>query len=166
MQSKAFKYISFVMIIAVMAVIFAFSNRPASESVAESNIFSLKIIDGNVDDYEDMDAVQKQAVLDYIDWFVRKTAHVLEFAALSFWIYLHLFAVRSKTFERGRIFSWRMGLLSAAASLVYAGTDEIHQLFVSGRTCTWMDIGIDSIGCVLGVPLAVLVIAVWRKVCR
>jgi VanZ family protein len=42
-------------------------------------------------------------------------------------------------------------LYSVAVSIFYAFTDEFHQLFVTGRTGQFIDIGIDMIGVLIGV---------------
>jgi VanZ family protein len=48
--------------------------------------------------------------------------------------------------------------LAALLSVLYAVSDEIHQLYVPGRNgCLW-DVGIDSCGVLLAV------IALWNKV--
>ena len=40
-----------------------------------------------------------------------------------------------------------------AAGTLFAVTDEIHQIYVSGRSCEFRDILIDSCGVALGVLL-------------
>ena len=73
---------------------------------------------------------------------VRKAAHVTEYFILSWLIHRRL-----------RQEGWRP-LRAATASLVvsvaYACIDELHQVFVPGRTATWGDVGIDSLGAAAG----------------
>lgn len=72
---------------------------------------------------------------------VRKCAHVTEFAVLHL-TFLHGFYQWG---SRGK------GWLSRAllATVLYACTDEFHQLFVPGRAGKLTDVMIDSIGAVL-----------------
>ena len=78
-------------------------------------------------------------------WYVleRKGAHVFEYAVLT------LLAFR---FMRSRYLQESFGrvvLLSAAFSLMYAATDELHQFFVFGRGAKMADVMIDGGGILL-----------------
>ena len=42
-------------------------------------------------------------------------------------------------------------IVSILLSILYSCTDEIHQLFVSGRSGSIIDVMIDSIGIILGI---------------
>ena len=48
-------------------------------------------------------------------------------------------------------------LISIILCIIYATSDEIHQLFVPGRACQLRDILIDSIGSITGVYLYKLI---------
>ena len=72
------------------------------------------------------------------DLILRKCAHMTEYAILAV---LLLRATRSP----------RAAFALAAA---YAVTDEIHQLFVTGRHGSPLDVAIDSAGAVLGLGAA------------
>lgn len=93
-----------------------------------------------------------QRVLFYID--IRKIAHVILFLAegLSSWYIV-------------RICNKKIKLLMCIAIGVLLGVlDEIHQLFVSGRTSTVTDIVIDIAGAFLGVLIAILIQWIQGKV--
>jgi VanZ family protein len=53
-----------------------------------------------------------------------------------------------------------VALLSLATCLIYAILDEIHQIFVPGRSCEIMDIIIDSSGSFIFIAISVFVIFV------
>lgn len=75
-------------------------------------------------------AINKPAPFNWIDFVVKKTAHVTEYAIL-FWLV------------------WRAGKslkLSLAITILYALTDEWHQTFIPGREGTLRDVGFDTIG--------------------
>lgn len=73
------------------------------------------------------------------DFFLRKAAHVTEYLILTFLLY--------RAF-RGSFNMHTFGLFiyPAVFSFVYAVSDEIHQYFVLGRSCSAQDVLIDSIG--------------------
>ena len=75
--------------------------------------------------------------IDYLDFIIKKSAHFTEYLIL---VILWFRALQLKS-------------PSAAffITLVYAFTDEIHQLFVPGRTGNLRDVFIDGLGICLGV---------------
>jgi VanZ family protein len=83
---------------------------------------------------------------DFLDHILRKVAHVSEFALLGL-----LLSFAAAQFERLR--PWRFCVVLVLGIFV-AGTDEFLQLFSDGRSCQFSDVGIDSlgvlIGCILG----------------
>lgn len=83
---------------------------------------------------------------------IRKLAHFTEFAVLGILFYLNFR-------EYGR-HPFRYALI---CSLVYAISDEIHQLFVINRHCSAVDMLIDGCGAFAGIFLCHLVYARWIK---
>jgi VanZ family protein len=81
------------------------------------------------------------------DVIFRKLGHVSGYALLTaLWAWALSGVVR------------RPLLLAVGISLAYACTDEFHQTFVSGRTGTPVDVGIDAIG----MAIAALLIGLRR----
>lgn len=77
------------------------------------------------------------------DYFLRKVAHVFEFAVLT----VLLLRASRPTWPhtpRRKLLSWVVG-----AAILYAISDEIHQKFVPGRGPSPLDVGIDTIGVTL-----------------
>lgn len=74
---------------------------------------------------------------------LRKIAHFSQFALLSFLLYNAFYQTR-KTKRLSPVLPLLCGVL-------YAVSDEVHQIFVPGRACMLMDMGIDSLGCLLGI---------------
>ena len=48
----------------------------------------------------------------------------------------------------------RRALLALALTVAYAISDEWHQTFVPGRHGQWFDVGVDTLGALLAMPLA------------
>lgn len=77
-------------------------------------------------------------------FYVRKAAHVSEYAVLAALFYRALV----NTILRGRALI-SAGIVLLVCSL-YAITDEFHQSFVPSRTASARDVAIDSVGALLG----------------
>ena len=54
------------------------------------------------------------------------------------------------------------GLIAWGAAVLYSVTDEIHQMFVPGRSCELRDVAIDSCGVATGILLCTI-IKKWKK---
>jgi VanZ family protein len=89
-------------------------------------------------------SVSDRSLLD-INLFIRKLAHVGEYAILAPLLYC---LVRPSA-ENG----WhpRSAFTALLAGAVYAASDEIHQLFVPGRQASVLDWALDVAGVVCGI---------------
>lgn len=80
------------------------------------------------------------------DTLFKKSGHLLGYALLA------------ATYWRGfQSLGWRAVSLSLVCLILYAITDEFHQSFVAGRTSTFVDVGIDTIGGSLGLSIVALI---------
>lgn len=86
---------------------------------------------------------------------VRKFAHMTEYAILAI---LLINALRQHISKKQLIYFISFGVAS-----LYAVTDEIHQVFVPGRTGSLMDVLIDSIGVILGITFFELFVQVFKR---
>jgi VanZ family protein len=83
------------------------------------------------------------------DMFAKKGGHMVGYALLSA-AYFH-------ALNNGRkITQWRF-FIAILLAVLYAATDEIHQLFTPGRSPSIVDVGIDSIGSFIGLGLLCLI---------
>ena len=82
-----------------------------------------------------------------VEFFLRKAAHVSEYAVLAVLLYR---AFVHTVFQSRRVLSAGLVLLSCA---VYAAADEFHQSFVPSRTATLRDVVIDLSGATVAVLL-------------
>lgn len=58
----------------------------------------------------------------------------------------------------------QLWLMAIGICMLYAASDEFHQWFVPGRSSEIMDVGIDTMGALLGTSLVVAVaISKWKK---
>lgn len=120
-----------------MAVIFIFSQQPASISSGQSSVFveQLHHIVPSID----------QQLLTFI---IRKSAHIFAYFILGILIFNALWRIKFSKLTSG----WP-AISSITICTLYAASDELHQLFISGRSGEARDIIIDSIAASIGVVL-------------
>lgn len=154
-----------------MSAIFFFSSEDASASSEQSGQISDVVVDVGEQihrpgDKPPMIKEEKQNWKSQIDYVVRELAHFLEFLPLGLLGCALLLTVKAK--------AWLSAALSAAWGLLYAVSDEIHQLYVPGRSCSFQDIAIDFLGVACGVLMTLvvaLVILPWiirrrKRICN
>ncbi len=134
-----------VLVILVMAFIFCQSALPAAASEMESDGISRFL------------AQLLNADVDRVTFFVRKAAHFTEYLVLGLAL---LAAAREVLRRRARAF-WKTApaafLAAWGIGTLYAVSDEVHQLFVPGRSCEARDMVIDSCGVAAGVLIGLLI---------
>ena len=133
------KYLLFIPAILMMIQIFIFSSAEADQSTVTSTSVGRVIvkmayeISGQNITSEDL---EEKAVL--MDGYVRKSAHMAEYAILTFFFLVPLIYFNG---------NWKNKITCVIIFCIfYAGTDEFHQTFVKGRSGSIRDVAIDSIG--------------------
>lgn len=138
---KILRTILGIAILTLLIAIFRFSAQPATQS----NDLSVSVTEGIVNnipvvrDYPD--DLKTELILDWNNT-IRKYAHFSLYCLLG--ILSACFGLCFRTSVRKR---WSAVLLFC---LLYAVSDEIHQLFVPGRACEIRDMLIDFSGSFLG----------------
>ena len=87
-------------------------------------------------------------------FIVRKCAHFLEFTGTS----LVMSAAFYYTLNQNKLY------LPIAFTSLYAVSDEVHQIFVNGRSCELRDWAIDTLGAVLGACIYILIYTAVVKI--
>ena len=85
-----------------------------------------------------------------LNHIVRKGAH--------FFLYFILGILAADALRRSGVQGYRWIMLALGICILYAGTDELHQLLVPGRGGQLMDVIIDSAGGVVGIGVYWLVV--------
>lgn len=137
------KVINIVLIILWMGLIFVLSNDTAEESSKKSDGLIVRCVQDIIK--RDLSTKEKEKVLKYLVKPVRKSAHFFLYFVLGILI-INLF----KSFE---LFNYKTILLAILLCFLYACSDEIHQLFIKGRSCEVRDILIDTIGSLSGISV-------------
>ncbi|HVU28345.1 MAG TPA: VanZ family protein [Verrucomicrobiae bacterium] len=92
-------------------------------------------------------------------FIARKCAHFTEYAALALLLWR---ALRRPAKNDPRPWNWRQAGLALFLVFLYAGSDEIHQIFVPTRTARFHDVVIDTLGGAAAL-LALWIVGHWRK---
>lgn len=83
-----------------------------------------------------------------VQWLVRKTGHLAEYAVLALLLHRALRGSRDQTARRD--WCWATAARVMLLTTLYAATDEIHQGFVASRSASGWDVLIDSLGATVG----------------
>ena len=134
------KIIKYTLLIIWMIIIFLFSNQPAKESSKLSNSFLEKTI---TIFYKDINTEKKEQLIKKYGLITRKLAH--------FTIYLVLGVLMLSTISEYNIKT--KILVSITLCFLYALSDEIHQLFIIGRSGEFKDVLIDTAGSFIGINI-------------
>lgn len=135
-QSRVWRRLYILVPVFWMAVIFTLSHQPATVSSGQSGVI--------VGHLQQAIPGVSTALLTFL---VRKSAHIIAYFILGILMYRAL---------RITICRWQTHTVASFALLscsLYAVTDEIHQLFVPGRSGELRDVMIDSIAALVGVGL-------------
>lgn len=143
---KILKYL----IILWMIIIFLLSNQKAQDSKQLSNSFITKTI---INIYEmkhgKITEEKKVEIKENYSFIVRKAAH--------FTIYLVLGLLVSLVLIGKNLNIKQIIIYGVLICMAYAITDEIHQIFVSGRSGEIRDIIVDTCGSTVGILLNIII---------
>lgn len=138
-----YKFLSYIVVIVWMALIFNFSHQPANES----NELSTGITEVLVTVVENV-APHSDFMVGNVNHLVRKNAHFI--------IYLALGVLLIHSLRLSGVRGYKRSGLALFICVLYAMTDEVHQLFVPGRGGQVKDVLIDSAGAFVGIGMYVV----------
>ena len=141
------------MALAWMLLIFCFSAADGTESSDTSHSVGRFLGRLFISGYSEMSEAEQLEWADKIDYPIRKCAHASEYAVLAVLFYGALGGIGF--FERKK---YRRYLFSLLFTVLYACTDEFHQLFVPGRAGSLFDVGVDSSGAAAGLLILWLIL--------
>ena len=137
------KIIIYILLVLWLILIFFFSHQPAVDSDKVSNkvidkiIHTVEIISGH--EFNDNEL---EIISNYLVFPVRKLAHFTLYFILGILVYntIRLYSINNKEI-------WFISILFC---IIYDCSDEIHQLFIPGRSGELQDVLIDALGSLLG----------------
>lgn len=138
------KLILYILIFLWMGLIFFFSNQPSNESTNVSDGVMSKIINiVEVITNHEFNNNEIDNIYEYGITPLRKCAHFTIYFILGILFYL---LIREYNLEVKKTL-----VISLLFCIIYACSDELHQLFIFGRSGEVRDVLIDSLGSFLGI---------------
>ena len=139
-----------------MTVIFMFSAKNADDSTEQSSFVTniLMNIFSNV--YRNSDLSDKMQIIESMSFAIRKAAHFSIYSVLGLLSFLSVYYLTK--------FSNKTPFISLLICFIYACSDEMHQLFVPGRSGQFRDVFIDFSGALLMTLIILAVRKIYRKI--
>ena len=144
-----------VMILLTSMVIFGFSNQNAEESSGISMRIT-KFITSRIESIREKEQSEREIIENKIESVIRKIAHYTIYTFLGFLIMSFVSTYKLKELDRISI--------SLISGVVYATTDEIHQIFILGRSGQITDVMLDSLGVLTGIFVSLFIIELIKKI--
>lgn len=141
------KAICIILVVIWMSAMFLFSSQQGTGSSSTSKKVS-EIIVNIIDIKKQYTDIEKQEVIKVIEPVIRKLAHYTLYIIGGILITncVYQFCDKEK----------RLIAISTVVGIIYATSDEMHQLMVPGRSGNIKDVIIDSIGILTGIALFLL----------
>ena len=165
-----------ILIIIWMITIFLFSNQDGMESENTSDIITNRLvnetIENNIEIEENVDNTNNENINNSVNvvkynyefemykgevsLVVRKSAHFIIYLVGGFLLF---------NFFRTYNISLRNQIIYAILGIIlYASSDEFHQLFVNGRTARVEDVLLDTLGAIVGILLNLICLKIVYKI--
>ncbi len=152
------RLITLLLVLLNMSVIFRFSSEQASTSKDTSKKVTEIILEITVPDFSEKPEPEKKEMVKKADSKVRTLAHFSEYTLLGFLALWH--------FSLYKISKIKKASLAFAGCTLYAILDEIHQIYVPGRSFQFTDILTDASGSLLGILIFSAILYFIKKAKR
>lgn len=142
MNLKIQRIIFAILTIATFVTIFIFSSQNGDKSGSTSRNFTRKIIEIlQIDKH--LNESEKENLIENSQYVIRKLAHftIYTIAGINIYGFVNTYNIKKKNKVLGALL----------VGVIYAMSDEIHQMFSGGRTPAIRDVFIDSCGVLFGI---------------
>lgn len=148
---KKNKIISLMLLVACMILIFMFSAQNGNISGELSEGITYKIARFIINDFENFSVKKQTEIVHGMHFYIRKAAHFSIYALLGFLAYINAqFYIKTKK---------KAIITSLIFCLLYAVSDEVHQLFSDGRCGSPVDVTIDFSGSFVGTMISFILLS-------
>lgn len=152
---KKFRIITIILTVALCAFIFSLSHQNADKSSETSRGLIAKFVAIFVEDFEELPLERQKELCAPFQFIVRKSAHFVAYFSLGILSFLSVL-----TYDKSHKFKL---ISSGLFCFLYSVSDEIHQLFIKGRSGEVRDVFIDTIGALLGILILYLFLKFKKK---
>jgi VanZ family protein len=147
------KKIAWTLVILWMLLIFFFSSQIATDSNGMSTGITVAIRNLIIQIYPKL-----SISIETLNHFIRKSAHFLIYFGLGFLL--------KNAYHMSGYLNIKGSLYAISVSILYAISDEIHQMFVPGRGPGIKDVFIDSLGALTGILFFTVFLMTYEKLKR
>ena len=155
MKLNILRAILIILLIILFVKIFNFSSQDGKTSGNLSREVT-ETITKNIKSIQKLEKNRKQQILDKIEHFIRKLAH--------FSLYMLSGILTMSLMSTYKISSKKRTIIALTIDVFYAISDEIHQIFIPGRTAMIQDVGIDTLGAVFGALIVIIIIKIYKNI--
>lgn len=155
MKINLLRIVLLILLFGTFYIIFGFSSQDGEESGGISSRVTEFILEKS-NTYKNIEENRQDEIFERTEKIIRKIAHFSIYALVGFLLMglVSTFKLKEKT----RI------LISLILGVLYATSDEIHQLFSPGRSAQITDVYIDTLGILVGIFVILLFIKVFEKI--
>ena len=155
MKINLLRIVLLILLFGTFYIIFGFSSQDGEESGGISSRVTEFILEKS-NTYKNIEENRQDEIFERTEKIIRKIAHLSIYALVGSLLMglVSTFKLKEKT----RI------LISLILGVLYAASDEIHQLFSPGRSAQITDVYIDTLGVLVGIFVILLFIKVFEKI--
>lgn len=145
-----------ILLLSLMTAIFVFSHQPADLSSQVSGGLIYRVLNFIVSGFDSLSEDERAQMVESLQYIVRKGAHALSYAVMGA---LSMGLMSTFDFKKRGL----PALSAFLISFLYSVSDEIHQLFVQGRSGQVSDVFLDSCGAIFGIVAVGFFVWIVRK---
>ena len=152
-NKKKIKYVKCIIAIICCIIIFSFSAVPATASTKQSKGLTynvIKLLNGNKLTEKELVKLTKR-----VNPVIRKIAHFSIYMILAIFTYMFIEELNIKSKSKKERLRKNI-LYTCIFCIIYAIFDEIHQIYVPGRTGKVIDVIIDTLGACTGITIILI----------
>ena len=155
MKINLLRIVLLILLFGTFYIIFGFSSQDGEESGGISSRVTEFILEKS-NTYKNIEENRQDEIFERTEKIIRKIAHFSIYALVGFLLMGLVSTFKLK--EKNRI------LISLILGVLYATSDEIHQLFSPGRSAQITDVYIDTLGVLVGIFVILLFIKIFEKI--
>ena len=142
-KGRRSRSLSWLLLLLLMLIIYYLSSQPLEQTHQLSMSIAEKIYAAQ--SFFRLEGDPDSISVEKINWILRKLAHFLLFCGMGI--------VSAYALDKTRLSWGRITFLTLMICTIYAASDELHQMYVLGRTPSLMDVLLDGAGAVVGIGI-------------
>lgn len=145
-----------IFLLGLMAAIFYLSHQPAEVSSEVSGGLIYRVLNFIMSGFDSLSEQERAQTIESLQYVFRKGAHATAYATMGG---LSMGLMLTFDFKK----KWSPVAFAFLLSFLYAVSDEVHQLFIEGRSGQVSDVVLDSCGAIFGIAVVWFFVWLARK---